>query len=487
MMFLWFSHIWFVVRWSVSQILSLTICLILFKSIGYSQNKETLYDFTDIPQSLMLNPGAEVRYKYHIGIPFLSQISISAGMRGASLYDVFADDDEESDINNKIENTLNKLTNNDYLSITQQVELVNFGWRSKKNNQVYFSGGAYQELDAIGYFPKDFAALAYQGNQDLVNQVFRFSSIAGSVELLAVYHFGYTKKVNKKIILGARAKLYSSMFHVRSAKNKGFFTTQEIPNRNNIYQHIISNADITIRTSGYRALRDIEERGADRTDEGVDQLIGRGLLGGNLGLGVDLGGTFKIDPHLSITGSINDLGVIFYTKDVETYRLRGNYVFEGFDTPIQFSGEAPQNFLDELEEATSIDVEDNSYLVMRPLKLNGSFRYSFNKYKVDSCECYIKGEQPPFLDAFGAQLFMKFRPKRPQYAMSLFYYKRFFSFLRTKLTYTFDDYSYYNLGFVVSTHINKINFYISANNLIDYGNLAKARGISVQLGFNVIM
>jgi hypothetical protein len=91
------------------------------------------------------------------------------------------------------------------------------------------------------------------------------------------------------------------------------------------------------------------------------------------------------------------------------------------------------------------------------------------------------------MDAIGVQLFTQFRPKRPQYAASLFYYKRFFNFLRTKLTYTIDDYSYYNIGFLTSIHINKINFYISANNLLEYTNLAKARGTSVQLGFNVIM
>jgi hypothetical protein len=55
------------------------------------------------------------------------------------------------------------------------------------------------------------------------------------------------------------------------------------------------------------------------------------------------------------------------------------------------------------------------------------------------------------------------------------------------LTDTVDDYSFKNIGFLMSTHINKINFYISANNLLEYSNLADARGASVQLGFNVIM
>ncbi len=451
----------------------------------YSQNKEVLYDFIDLPQSLMLNPGAETNFNFHAGVPFLSQFHVNAGLRGASIYDVFADDGR--DINEKIEITLNNLTSNDYLTLTQQLEFVNFGWKSKKNEKIYFSGGIYQELDVIGYFPKDFAVLAYQGNQDFLNQPFRLSNISGSGELLMVYHFGYNKKVNKKLTFGARAKLYSSMLHIRSARNKGTFTTVETPQGNNIYQHRISNADVTVRTSGIQSLREIEgETTSEEVKEAVNKLVGRALLGGNLGVGVDIGFTHKIDDQLSVTGSVNDLGLIFYTKDVETYRARGNYVFEGFETPVQFSSES-QDFLDELEEAIPLDTLSNSYIVARPLKVNGSLKYSFNPDDDGSCNCFLEGERPGYLDGIGVQLFSQFRPKRPQYAASLFYYKRWFSFLRTKVTYTVDDYSYYNFGFLLSTHIDKINFYISANNLLEYTNLAKARGASLQFGFNVIM
>jgi len=177
------------------------LSIFLWGSCVYSQNKETLYDFTDLPQSLMSNPGADIKFKRHLGVPFLSQFHTNVGLRGATLFDVFADDGRS--INEKIETTLNKLTSNDYLTLTQQLEVVNFGWKSKKYRDVYFSGGVYQELDLIGYFPKDFAVLAYQGNRDFINQPFRFSNISASGELLMVYHFGYNKKVNKKLTFGA--------------------------------------------------------------------------------------------------------------------------------------------------------------------------------------------------------------------------------------------------------------------------------------------
>ncbi|WP_344925607.1 DUF5723 family protein [Aquimarina addita] len=453
-------------------------------SSTYAQNKETLYDFTYLPQSLMLNPGTDVQFDSHIGIPFLSQIHINAGLKGASLYDVFADDGR--DINDKIEETLSKLTSDDYFTINEQLEIVNIGWKSKRNKDLYFSAGLYQELDMIAYFPKDFVLLAYEGNQDYIDQPFRFSNISATGELVTVYHFGYNKKVSKKLTFGARAKVYSSIVNFRSTKNSGTFTTIETPEGNNIYQHIIAGADVSVETAGYASLRDVEsEDTADGAKQVINKFLGRVFLGGNLGIGVDAGFTYKLEDQWTVTGSATDIGVIFYTKDVESYTAKGNYVFEGLETPV--TEESGQDILDELEAAIPIDTIQSSYSALRPIKLNGSVKYSFNRYDGDACYCSLDEEDAPYMDAFGLQVFTQFRPRKPQYAASLFYSKRLSSIFNTKMTYTVDDYSFYNIGLLVSTHIKDFNFYISGNNLLEYSNLANARGISVQLGFNLIM
>lgn len=451
---------------------------------SYAQNKETLYDFNYLPQTLMLNPGADVRFNSHIGIPFLSQIHINAGLKGASLYDVFANDGR--DINDKIAETLDKLTSNDYLTLTEQLEIINVGWKSKLFKDTYFSAGMYQELDLIAYFPKDFAVLGYEGNQDHINEPFRFSNISATGELLTVFHFGYNKKVSKKLTFGARAKLYSSIVNFRSTKNRGTFTTIETPEGNNFYQHIIADADVSVETAGYASLREIQsEDTVDGAKQVINEFLGRVFLGGNLGVGVDVGFTYELEDQWTITGSATDVGIIFYTKDVESYTAKGSYVFEGLETPI--TEESGQDILDELEAAIPIDTINTSYSALRPIKLNGSIKYSFNRYDSGTCYCSLDEEDSPYMDAFGLQVFTQFRPKRPQYAASLFYSKRLSSIFNTKVTYTIDDYSFYNIGLLLSTHINDFNFYISGNNLLKYSNLANARGISIQLGFNVIM
>ena len=58
----------------------------------HAQHKQLLYDFYEIPQSLMLNPGVKTPYKWHAGVPLLSGISIQAGTSGISVNDLFAND-----------------------------------------------------------------------------------------------------------------------------------------------------------------------------------------------------------------------------------------------------------------------------------------------------------------------------------------------------------------------------------------------------------
>ena len=84
------------------------------------------------------------------------------------------------------------------------------------------------------------------------------------------------------------------------------------------------------------------------------------------------------------------------------------------------------------------------------------------------------------------QLFAIGRSRRPQLSLTAFYQRRLFNFLSGKVTYTADGFSKTNIGVGLSSHIGNINFYIMADNLLEYQNLAKSNYASVQLGFNYI-
>ena len=65
------------------------ILVLAFQISSFAQNKEVLYNFTSIPQSSLVNPGADVSYKFYFGIPVLSGVSANIGSSSFSAYDLF--------------------------------------------------------------------------------------------------------------------------------------------------------------------------------------------------------------------------------------------------------------------------------------------------------------------------------------------------------------------------------------------------------------
>ncbi len=466
----------------------ISIIILLFSCFVYGQNKQLLYNFTDIPQSLLSNPGAEVNYKWHVGIPLLSHIHANAGASGTSVYDLFADNG--IDFNEKLRRVVYSMNKNDFFTVNQQLEIFSGGFAigpSYEKNK-YLSFGLYQEMDLHLYFPKDYAVLAYEGNRDNIGRVFDLSDLNAKGELISVLHVGLTTKLNKKWTYGFRGKIYSSLLNFKSTNNKGSFVTQE--GTNNFYYHTF-DLDLAFQTSGFASLVDLENEGQnDWNGKAIKELRKRVLFGGNLGLGLDVGFTYHPKEQWTVTGSIQDLGFIHHTKDVETYTLKGEYTFEGVNPlfPNNGSGQTADEYWQEIEDTFDdlfeLDTITKNYTSWRSPKLNGSVSYKYGKKVLKECNC--TAEDGDYLNEVGLQIYAIGRPRRPQTAVTAFYYRRLFSFLSGKVTYTADTFSKTNIGLGISSHIGNVNFYIMADNLLEYQNLAKANYASVQLGFNYI-
>ncbi len=462
------------------------ICLL---NIGFvsAQNKNLLFGFKEIPQSLLVNPGEEVDYKWYTGIPLVSGVFVDAGISGGvSPYDVFAVDGV--DFNVKFRNAIARLDRNDFTSINQQLEIFNVGFKigGKYRDDIRYSFGMYQEFDFFGYWPNDYVKLAFEGNEPNINEAFGLGDLNITADLLTVFHFGINKKVNNKLTVGGRVKIYSSIVSASSTNNSGTFITRE--SDTNFFEHQI-NADVLAQTSGINSLTE-----DDNSDDIVPIIRKRALLGGNLGLGFDAGFTYRFDKQLSFAASVQDIGFIRHSKDVESYQLKGNFSYDGFD--LLFPG-APttnddrndyyQEVSDALKESLPFDTIAKAYTRWRAPKFNAALRYEWGIARSgEDCDCRETSKQT-YLNQIGAQTYMIGRSRSPKVAASLFYYRRLFGGLRVKFAYTADSFSLTNLGAGMSMHLGPVNLYLMADNLLGYANLADAQKISVQFGVNIVV
>lgn len=466
------------------------LSLFLLSAVIRAQNKQLLYDFVEVPQALMLNPGMETGFDWYAGIPGLSGIYGQAGTSGLTINDIFADDG--LDINDKVrDRAIFGLGIRDNQSITSQIEVLSGGFRSKKRPQDFYSFGMYAEFDWINYWPKDLAILAYEGNANRIGQRFDLSHLKTRGELLNVIHFGVNRRWNRQLTVGVRAKLYSSVLNFTSTNNDGYFLTRQ--GQNNLLTNILV-ADMQLRSSGFRALENAEDTAASGV---TSTILGRGLLGGDLGLGMDFGFTYKLSSQTVITASILDLGFIYHYTDADNFSLKGRAANEGVeiilpDALADPSSDFWQELVDEIEALIPFEEDTRSYVTFRPTKLYGSIKYSWGlpSAGMQDCDCDVtpaaRTTRNIYRNSVGGQLFMVNRPRGPQAALTAFYDRRLGNFLALRSTYTLDKYSLTNIGLGLSFQAGPVNFYLLADNLLAYRNLAAAHTASFQFGLNII-
>lgn len=454
------------------------ILIVAFQLSSFAQNKEVLYNFTSIPQSSLVNPGADVSYKFYFGIPVLSGISANIGSSSFSAYDLFANNGVN--FNDKVRNVINKSSSKDKTQVNQQLELFSGGFRvGGKESQSYISFGAYQEFDFLMYVPKDVAIFALDGNRDHIGQSFNLADLNVRAEVLSVFHVGFHKKVNEKLVLGGRAKLYSSGANATSTKNSGYIYTGQAPGTPNIYNQIISS-NLELKTSGIAAFTKDEYDGSIPKD-----IVHNTFLNGSLGLGIDAGLTYYFKENLQFTASIVDLGFIRHTKDVETLTYKGTYNYQGVNPSFDPTNE-PKNIFDEFDKAIPRDTLYNKYTTWRPTKFYSSIQYSWGESRSDD-QCNCKGKiNRKYRNAVGGQLFMMSMPVEPFVALTAFYKRSIFDKLDVKATYTVDSYSSKNIGLGLSGTLGKLNMYVLVDNVLEYKDVSKANSIAFQFGFNFV-
>ncbi len=443
--------------------------------LALAQNKQILYDFGEVPQQLMLNPGATFDHKAYIGIPLLSQFSFNIGVTGFSAYDIFKDDGVN--INTKIRDVLYGLDVKDNIFISQQLEILSGGFQI--NEKHFLSFGWYQEADLIAYLPSNFVPLIYEGNLEL-NKRYDVDDVAIRANMMSVLHAGIHRKVSDKLRIGGRLKLYMGMFNAQTSNNTGTYYTTEETDGSIRYIHHLENVNATVHTSG---LPDTESD----VEIGPSFFTSK-LLNGNLGLGIDLGFSYFPNDDIELSASLIDLGFISYSQDVKSYKANGDYEIDGIQ--VDFDVENPEDYWNSIkndfEEKVPVDTLYTHYTSWRPLKFNAATKYKFGK-KNRFRDCSSGAMDNLRHNAIGLQYYSIVLPKTIEHALTFFYERNFSSFLDAKITYTMDRYSSTNVGLGLATYLGKFNLYLAADNLLQLSNVAKAQNASLQIGMNLIL
>jgi len=452
----------------------IVLLVFLISAISLKSQQKLAFSFAESPQTLLLNPGAETNFRSHYGIPMLSDVSFDIGITGFKLNDLFSNDSRT--FRTRFEAVLNKINATDYLSFNTKIDVLNIGFRLDK--KTYLSFGFYEEIDFISYLPKDFIELFYYGNEPFINRNFSLAQVSMKGDFLGVFHAGISKKISEKLNIGARAKIYSSSINIESLNNFGTFNSST--GTDNIIRQSLNNINGQVRTSGI----------VDSDDEYVDdpnEYFSRTFLGGNLGLGLDVGLTYHFTSQLEFTASLLDIGFVKHSKNTKNFNIEGDYVLDGLN--FEYDTSSLSNYWQQIEQdfrdRVITEETQEAYTSWRPMKINAAFKYSFGERREKSC--YSKTHKEYYYNAIGFQIHNIMRPIKPQFSFTSFYEASLSKKVHTKFTHTINDYSATIFGAATSLQLGKLYVYGGLDNLLGVADVSTANSVAFNFGFNIVI
>jgi hypothetical protein len=476
------------------------IVFLWFSVLCSAQNNQILYGFDGLPQSLSLNPGADVLMEKHFGIPLLSNVyfQIGASNNDFNYNNIYAGTEDEEGNLGKLRNIYNLgLRKDDFFTGNAQMELLNIGFRLR-NPDYYLSFGITTDSKFYAKYPRTTVDMFFYGddiNRDGVPDLGVGRDLNELVfigELVNVFYVGINKKVTENFTVGAKLKFLSGAMDVNFRNVEGVYSLGQ--NAFGDYLHRLNGINAVFNSYGT-----VDANYAYIGDDPSQIVQDLFFLGGNFGLGLDLGLSGRINESTLFSASLLDLDYLKYSADAQNFSVTQDFDIQDDPFLPPFEGE-PSYWLDLYDtyyESGELPLNkfNKSYQVLRSPKLYTelkrrnelvNYRKSGNSVFRDVRSIY-NYEKYELYEEFGVQTFTEFHPENLQWGITGFYARSLNEYFSAKITYTVDNFSYYNLGLGISTHFNTFNFFMAADNLIGLFNYKESNYQSVQFGFIIII
>ena len=436
-------------------ILSLTILITLFTNYnGFAQQDFTLYNMEAIPQRMYSNPALiPTQSRVNIGLPIMSSHYLNFSNSGFKYSDLIKHSGDSLAVD--YENMLSKLSANNYFSSAFQPDLLSFGFKIKKN---YFSFNATEKINFQVRYPKNFMELIWKGNGGLLGQEVNLNFGANFIHYRE-YALGFAREINDKLTIGGKLKYLYGMENVWTERFDVTLTTD--PNDFSI----TARSNIKINTSG------LDTNSFDNFN-----FSNYAFKKKNKGLGIDLGGVYKLNDKITLSGSVIDLGYIRWADATTTYQSNnpnGKFTYQGLDL----------NQL--LNDSTNSTMKVLADTLAKSFKIDTLHNTPYSRFL--STQIYLGGtykltEKINTGILFYGQIFDK--SIHPGLALS--YNQRVGRWLSFSATYSIYNRSYNNVGLGFALNPGAVQFYMVSDNLLGALFPQNAKNLHLHFGVNLI-
>lgn len=210
-----------------------------------------------------------------------------------------------------------------------------FDWLhfSGRKNDAIWRFAIEEKLVAASGFHNNFINMINSGNMKFLGQEYAMGLSLGEVHLRSI-NFTWSQAINEKLDAGLTAKFYSG---------RSWFTLQS-----GVYlytQEKLEYIDMGISGKGKSSVPVLLSQITGR--EGTNIQFLNYLFGiRNPGLGFDIGINYKVNENIQLSATINDLGFIYWNRNITSFTADGEYRWNGIDISGPLNLETFKNLRD---------------------------------------------------------------------------------------------------------------------------------------------
>ncbi len=195
----------------------------------------------------------------------------------------------------------------------------------------------------------------------------------------------------------------------------------------------------------------------------------------NNGLGIDLGGVYKLNQKISFSASLIDLGYIKWKQDVTTYQSvnpDAQFTFKGIDINQMVNADSTsdpmQTMTDSLTKIFKIDTIHVSYKTRLASQIYLGANYNFTE-KINT----------------GILFYGQFFDKKIHPAIALSYNQRLGRWFNYSISYSIYNRSYNNVGLGFGLNLGPVQWYIVSDNILGPIFPQNTKNIHLHTGLNL--
>lgn len=422
-----------------------------------AQQSNTLFFMHSLPESNFINPAVQNGCKLFIGLPAISSIHLHASNSGFTANQLLnkapggytLDDD----------GVLTRLAGKNIMTSEVYATILAVGLQ--KDN--YYYTFTIQEKDNLAsLYSRDLVTFALKGNTQFEGQWIDLKGTGVYFNHVREYAIGVSKVKNDALTVGIKAKLLFGKLNLTTGTSDIRMFTRE----NTL--DLMFETDAGFNSSLPYSMA-VDRNGIYRFNHRYrNSFASYALNRKNPGLAFDLGFIYQYSSKLTFSGSLLDLGLIWYRSNLTNYSLKGDYLYQGPGADSMIAERFLWDVFDALNANVNVNLGYHSYVYFLDPRLYLGATYKLN-------------------DKFDANLLLynRFLPVKIQTSVTASLISRPLKNMEASLSWSYMNRSISNVGIGIGYGRSPVQVYLVSDNILGFFWPMSAKNVNVRFGLNL--